>query len=77
MQHPGEDGEWGAHTSLWPDHLPASGPMQVGDKVCAPRPSVVQVWLAEDQTAWEHRSGMHKNGEWNDDRQFTADDADC
>ncbi|WP_083315227.1 PhoX family phosphatase [Micrococcus sp. HMSC067E09] len=77
VQHPGEDGEWGAHTSLWPDHLPANGPIQVGDKVRAPRPSVVQVWLTEDQTAWEHRSGMHKNGAWNDDRQFTADDADC
>ncbi|MBB1508405.1 PhoX family phosphatase [Tessaracoccus sp. MC1756] len=43
VQHPGEDGRWGAHTSLWPDQLPADGPVQVGDKVAAPRPSVVQV----------------------------------
>lgn len=77
VQHPGEDGEWGAHTSLWPDHLPASGPVQVGDKVRAPRPSVVQAWLTKDQHAWERRSGMHRGGAWNDDRQFTAADVDC
>ena len=43
VQHPGENGNWGAHTSLWPDQLPAAGPVQVGDKVAAPRPTVVQV----------------------------------
>lgn len=43
VQHPGEDGAWGAHTSYFPDQLPADGPVQVGDKVAAPRPSIVQV----------------------------------
>ncbi|SDY88480.1 alkaline phosphatase PhoX [Tessaracoccus flavus] len=44
VQHPGEDGRWGAHTSYFPDFLPADGPVQVGDKVAAPRPTVVQVY---------------------------------
>ncbi|MHA6508586.1 PhoX family protein [Tessaracoccus sp. Y1736] len=43
VQHPGEDGKWGAHTSYFPDQLPASGPVQVGDKVAVPRPTIVQV----------------------------------
>ena len=43
VQHPGEDGSWGAHTSYFPDQLPASGPVQVGDKVAVPRPTIVQV----------------------------------
>ena len=44
VQHPGENGNWGAHTSYFPDFLPAGGPVQVGDKVAAPRPTVVQVY---------------------------------
>lgn len=43
VQHPGEDGEWGAHTSYFPDQLSAAGPVQVGDKVAVPRPTIVQV----------------------------------
>ena len=43
VQHPGENGTWGAHTSLWPDKLAQDGPVQAGDKVAAPRPTVVQV----------------------------------
>ncbi|MHA6512718.1 PhoX family protein [Tessaracoccus sp. Z1128] len=43
VQHPGEDGEWDAHTSYFPDQLPAGGPVQVGDKVAVPRPTIVQV----------------------------------
>ncbi len=43
VQHPGEDGKWGAHTSYFPDQLPAGGPVQVGDKVAVPRPTIVQV----------------------------------
>ena len=43
VQHPGEDGSWGAHTSYFPDQLSAGGPVQVGDKVAAPRPTIVQV----------------------------------
>ncbi|WP_353081513.1 PhoX family protein [Tessaracoccus lapidicaptus] len=42
VQHPGEDGEWGAHTSHFPDQL-TDGRVQAGDKVAAPRPSIVQV----------------------------------
>jgi len=44
VQHPGEDGKWGKQNSYFPDYLPASGPMQVRDKVAVPRPSVVQVF---------------------------------
>ncbi|HSO70377.1 MAG TPA: PhoX family phosphatase [Arachnia sp.] len=43
VQHPGEDGSWGAHTSYFPDQLPAGGPVQVDDKVAVPRPTIVQV----------------------------------
>ena len=43
VQHPGENGSWGSQTSYFPDQLPAGGPVQVGDKVAAPRPTIVQV----------------------------------
>lgn len=36
VQHPGEDGQWGAQRSIFPDYGPGS--------LLAPRPSVVQVW---------------------------------
>ncbi|NUL48980.1 PhoX family phosphatase [Cellulosimicrobium funkei] len=42
VQHPGEGGDWGAHTSFFPDFVP-DGPL-AGDKVAAPRPAVVQVF---------------------------------
>ena len=44
VQHPGENGEWGAQTSLFPDALNPAGPVQVGDKVAVPRPTTVQVF---------------------------------
>ncbi|GAA1059698.1 PhoX family protein [Agromyces bracchium] len=40
VQHPGENGAVGAQTSLFPDYVAAHS----GDRVAAPRPSVVQVW---------------------------------
>ncbi|MGR0320073.1 PhoX family protein [Agromyces sp. ZXT2-3] len=40
VQHPGENGAVGAQTSLFPDYVQQHS----GDKVAAPRPSVVQVW---------------------------------
>ncbi|GAA4775498.1 PhoX family protein [Citricoccus nitrophenolicus] len=42
VQHPGEGGDWGAHTSYFPDFVP-EGPLK-GDKVAVPRPAVVQVF---------------------------------
>ena len=42
VQHPGEGGDWGAHTSYFPDFVP-EGPLS-GDEVAVPRPSVVQVF---------------------------------
>ena len=42
VQHPGEGGEWGAHTSYFPDFVP-DGPLS-GEEVAVPRPSVVQVF---------------------------------
>ncbi|MGM7671415.1 PhoX family protein [Microbacterium sp. A93] len=42
VQHPGEGGNWGAHTSYFPDFVP-DGPLK-GDKVAVPRPAVVQVF---------------------------------
>lgn len=38
VQHPGENGAWGAQHSLFPDYGPGS--------LFAPRPSVIQVWRA-------------------------------
>ncbi|WP_438855189.1 PhoX family protein [Agromyces sp. M3QZ16-3] len=40
VQHPGENGSVGAQTSYFPDYVGAHS----GDRVAAPRPSVVQVW---------------------------------
>ncbi|WP_353815545.1 PhoX family protein [Agromyces sp. SYSU T00266] len=40
VQHPGENGAVGAQTSYFPDYVAAHS----GDRVAAPRPSVVQVW---------------------------------
>jgi secreted PhoX family phosphatase len=43
VQHPGEDGGYGAHTSFFPDYVPDGGTPPAGH-VRAPRPSVVQVF---------------------------------
>ncbi|MDI3331218.1 MAG: PhoX family phosphatase [Micrococcus sp.] len=56
VQHPGEDGDWGKHTSYFPDFLPAGGPVQVRDKVAVPRPSVVQVF----STSGNNGVGKHE-----------------
>jgi len=45
VQHPGEDGAWGAPTSLFPDYVPAGTTPGAG-KWAGPRPSVAQVWKA-------------------------------
>ncbi|EYR63485.1 phosphatase [Actinotalea ferrariae CF5-4] len=42
VQHPGEDGSWGAQQSLFPDYV-AEGTV-TADAWGGPRPSVVQVW---------------------------------
>ncbi|HEY4616297.1 MAG TPA: PhoX family phosphatase, partial [Citricoccus sp.] len=42
VQHPGEGGAWGEHTSYFPDFVP--GGELSGDLVALPRPSVVQVF---------------------------------
>ena len=42
VQHPGEGGDWGAHTSYFPDFVP--GGELSGDLVAVPRPAVVQVF---------------------------------
>ena len=43
VQHPGEDGSFGAHTSYFPDYVPDGGTPARGE-VRAPRPAVVQVF---------------------------------
>ncbi|MCK6095255.1 PhoX family phosphatase [Micrococcus sp. EYE_162] len=60
VQHPGEDGNWGAHTSSFPDFLSPAGPVQVGDKVAAPRPSVVQVFNVTGNNGVGKGSGKEK-----------------
>ncbi|QCB94895.1 PhoX family protein [Cellulomonas shaoxiangyii] len=42
VQHPGEDGVWGAQQSFFPDYV-APGALE-GGRWGGPRPSVVQVW---------------------------------
>ena len=42
VQHPGEDGSWGAQRSRFPDYVPSTGTAAPGD-FAGPRPSVVQV----------------------------------
>lgn len=46
VQHPGEDGNWGAHTSYFPDYVTAGSAPRRGE-AAAPRPSVVQVFKAK------------------------------
>ena len=46
VQHPGEDGTYGAHTSFFPDYVGAGAAPEPG-RVRAPRPAVVQVFPAE------------------------------
>ncbi|MEU3846290.1 PhoX family phosphatase [Micrococcus terreus] len=60
VQHPGENGTWGAQTSYFPDYLPASGPVQVGDKVAAPRPTVVQVFSTRGNNGVGHAKRAEK-----------------
>jgi secreted PhoX family phosphatase len=42
VQHPGEDGSWGAQRSYFPDYVPAGATARRGD-FAGPRPTVVQV----------------------------------
>ena len=43
VQHPGEDGTYGAHTSYFPDYV-AEGATPKRGEVRAPRPSVIQMF---------------------------------
>ncbi|MGO4384655.1 PhoX family protein [Specibacter sp. RAF43] len=43
VQHPGEDGSYGEHTSFFPDYV-AAGTTPARGQVRAPRPSIVQVF---------------------------------
>ncbi|MBP2413043.1 secreted PhoX family phosphatase [Arthrobacter stackebrandtii] len=45
VQHPGEDGSYGKHTSYFPDYV-AEGTTPAPGQVRAPRPSVVQIFPA-------------------------------
>ncbi len=45
VQHPGEDGSYGQHTSYFPDYV-AEGTTAAPGQVRAPRPSVVQIFPA-------------------------------
>ncbi|WP_343318613.1 PhoX family phosphatase [Arthrobacter sp. TMP15] len=44
VQHPGEDGDYGAPTSMFPDFV-AAGASPAAGQVSGPRPSVVQIFL--------------------------------
>ena len=46
VQHPGEDGAWGAQNSLFPDYVEAGTAPKRGEGAL-PRPSVIQVFPAE------------------------------
>ena len=54
VQHPGEDGSYGAHTSYFPDYVPDGGTPAPGN-VRAPRPSVVQVFQRNPMTGGQGR----------------------
>ncbi|MBB5832283.1 PhoX family protein [Brachybacterium aquaticum] len=63
VQHPGENGKWGAPTSYFPDFVPG-GPLR-GDKVAAPRPTVVQVWGGKPGNGNSGNNGNGNNGNGN------------
>ncbi|MFC7401182.1 PhoX family protein [Citricoccus sp. GCM10030269] len=61
VQHPGEGGDWGAHTSYFPDFVP-DGPLK-GDQVAVPRPAVVQVFSTSvnNGRGQSNNKGRNKN----------------
>ncbi|WP_082045944.1 PhoX family protein [Arthrobacter sp. L77] len=56
VQHPGEDGDWAAQSSLFPDYVPLGGNPRKGD-AALPRPSVVQVYRASEGRRDEDHNG--------------------
>ncbi len=62
VQHPGEDGEWGAHTSLFPDYVPENGSPRRGEGAL-PRPSVVQVFPDERGQKGDDKPGRGRGKE--------------
>ncbi|MDO5633961.1 MAG: PhoX family phosphatase [Micrococcus sp.] len=62
VQHPGENGTWGAHTSFFPDFMPAGGPLQARGDVRAPRPTTVQVYRTTGNNGVGHGAGGQGNG---------------
>ncbi|MFB9071859.1 PhoX family phosphatase [Citricoccus parietis] len=84
VQHPGEGGDWGAHTSYFPDFVP-EGPLK-GDKVAVPRPAVVQVFSTTGNNGggwgkggkkrnggFRKGHGNKRRGDWNDGRGHGRD----
>ena len=76
VQHPGEGGEWGAHTSYFPDFAPGGG--LKGDLVAVPRPAVVQVYLdvlgdSDDEEAGSGGGAGDGNGKGNGKGRGQAD----
>ncbi|MCC3265587.1 PhoX family protein [Arthrobacter gengyunqii] len=61
VQHPGEDGSYGAHTSFFPDYVPDGAPPAAGE-VRAPRPAVVQVYREEANPGRPGHKGRGKKG---------------
>ncbi|HEY4613837.1 MAG TPA: alkaline phosphatase PhoX, partial [Citricoccus sp.] len=62
VQHPGEGGTWGGHTSYFPDFVP--GGELAGDLIALPRPSVVQVFA----DTYDHGGGRGQDKGRGEDR---------
>ncbi|GAB3534905.1 PhoX family phosphatase [Arthrobacter tecti] len=56
VQHPGEEGSWGAHTSLFPDYVPEWSAPKRGEGAL-PRPSVIQVFPDERKQQGDDKPG--------------------
>ncbi|WP_104053006.1 MULTISPECIES: PhoX family phosphatase [unclassified Arthrobacter] len=61
VQHPGEDGSYGAHTSFFPDYVP-DGAVPAAGEVRAPRPAVVQVYREDANPGRHGHKGPGKKG---------------
>ncbi|WP_104101789.1 PhoX family phosphatase [Arthrobacter sp. 08Y14] len=61
VQHPGEDGSYGAHTSFFPDYVP-DGAVPAAGEVRAPRPAVVQVFREDANPGRPGHKGRGKRG---------------
>ncbi|WP_418276324.1 PhoX family protein [Isoptericola jiangsuensis] len=75
VQHPGDDGEWGAQTSFFPDYLGPDEQAPAGAWRGA-RPSTVQVYPTDAGKKWWEKWHRHDDWKWWEDGRGGGRDKD-